>query len=34
MQYISLPKLANGVYNCTIISNNERVHKKLVVLNM
>ncbi len=31
MQYISLPKLANGVYNCTIISNNERVHKKLVV---
>ncbi|HRE23794.1 MAG TPA: T9SS type A sorting domain-containing protein [Bacteroidia bacterium] len=32
MQYISLPKLANGVYNCTITSNNERVHKKLVVL--
>ena len=31
MQYISLPKLANGVYNCTITSNNERVHKKLVV---
>ncbi|HMR47569.1 MAG TPA: T9SS type A sorting domain-containing protein, partial [Bacteroidia bacterium] len=29
MQYISLPKLANGVYNCTITSNNERVHKKL-----
>jgi hypothetical protein len=32
MQYISLPKLANGVYNCTITSNNERVHKKLVIL--
>jgi hypothetical protein len=32
VQYISLPKLANGVYNCTITSNNERVHKKLVVL--
>jgi hypothetical protein len=32
MQYISLPKLANGVYNCTITSNNERVHTKLVVL--
>ncbi len=31
MQYISLPKIANGVYNCTITSNNERVHKKLVV---
>ncbi len=31
MQYLSLPKLANGVYNCTITSNNERVHKKLVV---
>jgi hypothetical protein len=32
MQYISLPKLANGVYNCTITSNIERVHKKLVIL--
>lgn len=32
VQYISLPKLANGVYNCTIISNNERVYKKLVIL--
>ena len=32
VQYISLPKLANGVYNCTITSNNERVHKKLVIL--
>jgi len=31
MQYITLPKLANGIYNCTITSNNERVHKKLVV---
>ena len=31
MQYIYIPKLANGVYNCTITSNNERVHKKLVV---
>jgi len=31
MQYISLPKIANGIYNCTITSNNERVHKKLMV---
>ncbi len=31
MQYISLPKLANGVYQCVISSGNERVHKKLVV---
>ncbi|MBS1760805.1 MAG: T9SS type A sorting domain-containing protein [Bacteroidetes bacterium] len=31
IQYISLPKLANGVYNCTITSYNERAHKKLVV---
>lgn len=31
LQYISLPKIANGVYNCTITSGNERVHKKLVV---
>ena len=34
MQYITLPKLANGVYQCVISSGNERVHKKLVVLNM
>ena len=32
LQNISLPKLANGVYNCTITSNIERVHKKLVIL--
>ena len=31
MQYISLPKIANGVYQCVISSSNERVHKKLVV---
>ena len=31
MQYISLPKIANGVYQCVISSGNERVHKKLVV---
>ncbi|MCC7513364.1 MAG: T9SS type A sorting domain-containing protein [Bacteroidia bacterium] len=31
LQYISLPKIAHGIYNCTITSNNERVHKKLVV---
>jgi len=31
MQYITLPKLANGVYQCVISSGNERVHKKLVI---
>ena len=31
LQYISLPKIANGVYQCVISSGNERVHKKLVV---
>ena len=31
MQYISLPKIASGVYQCIITSGNERVHKKLVV---
>ena len=30
-KYISLPKIADGVYQCTIISNNQRVNKKLVV---
>ncbi len=33
LQNISLPRVANGVYNCTITSNGERVHKKLVVFN-
>ncbi|MBX3105709.1 MAG: T9SS type A sorting domain-containing protein [Bacteroidetes bacterium] len=32
LQYISLPKIADGVYQCTIISNNQRVNKKLVVV--
>ncbi len=32
LQYISLPKIADGVYQCTITSNNQRVNKKLVVL--
>ena len=31
LQYISLPKIADGVYQCTITSNNQRVNKKLVV---
>ncbi|MBS1922978.1 MAG: T9SS type A sorting domain-containing protein [Bacteroidetes bacterium] len=31
MQYISLPKIASGIYQCVITSGNERVHKKLVV---
>ena len=31
MQYISLPKITSGVYQCVISSSNERVHKKLVV---
>ena len=31
LQYISLPKIANGVYQCVISGGNERVHKKLVV---
>ena len=30
-KYISLPKIADGVYQCTITSNNQRVNKKLVV---
>ncbi len=33
LQNISLPRVANGVYNCTITSNGNRVHKKLVVFN-
>ncbi|MBV6453550.1 MAG: hypothetical protein FNNCIFGK_00784 [Bacteroidia bacterium] len=32
LQYISLPKIADGVYQCTITSNNQRVNKKLVVV--
>jgi hypothetical protein len=31
MQFISLPKISNGVYNCVITSGGERVSKKLVV---
>ncbi len=31
MQYISLPKIASGVYQCMITSGNERVHKKMMV---
>ena len=31
-KYISLPKIADGVYQCTITSNNQRVNKKLVVV--
>ncbi len=31
LQYISLPKIAEGVYQCTITSNNQRVIKKLLV---
>jgi hypothetical protein len=32
MQFISLPKISNGVYNCVITSGGERVSKKLVVI--
>ncbi len=32
LQYVSLPKIADGVYQCTITSNNQRVNKKLVVV--
>ncbi len=32
LQYISLPKIADGVYQCTITSNTQRVNKKLVVV--
>ncbi len=33
LQSVSLPRVANGVYNCTITSDAKRVHKKLVVFN-
>ncbi len=33
LQFISLPKLSNGVYVCSITSNNQRVNKKLVIYN-
>ena len=32
LQNISLPRVANGVYNCTITSNNQRINKRLVVI--
>lgn len=32
MQYISLPKFSNGIYNCVITSEFERISKKLVIL--
>ncbi|MBE7508567.1 MAG: T9SS type A sorting domain-containing protein [Bacteroidia bacterium] len=32
LQSVSLPRVANGVYNCSITSNNQRVNKKLVVI--
>jgi hypothetical protein len=32
MQFISLPKISNGVYNCVITSGGERMSKKLVVI--
>jgi hypothetical protein len=31
LQFISLPKIASGVYQCVISSGNERVYKKLVI---
>lgn len=31
LQNFSLPKIANGIYNCSITSNGERVNKKLIV---
>jgi hypothetical protein len=33
MQYVSIPKLANGVYNAVISSGDIRMNKKIVVLN-
>jgi type IX secretion system substrate protein len=33
LQYIIIPKLADGVYNCVITSSGERVSKKLLVFN-
>ncbi len=33
LQNISLPKLSNGVYVCSITSNSQRVNKKLVIYN-
>jgi|SRR6185436_4587691 len=33
LQYLSIPKLADGVYNCVITSAGERVSKKLLVFN-
>ncbi len=33
LQFISLPKLSNGVYVCSITSNHQRVNKKLVIYN-
>jgi hypothetical protein len=32
MQFISLPKIANGIYNCVVTSGGERVSRKLVVM--
>jgi hypothetical protein len=32
LQFISLPKISNGVYNCVITSGGERVSRKLVVV--
>jgi hypothetical protein len=32
IQFISLPKIANGVYNCVVTSGGERVAKRLVVI--
>ncbi|MBK8875798.1 MAG: T9SS type A sorting domain-containing protein [Bacteroidetes bacterium] len=32
-QSLKLPQLANGVYNCVITSDNQRVSKKIAVMN-
>ncbi|HMU78124.1 MAG TPA: T9SS type A sorting domain-containing protein, partial [Bacteroidia bacterium] len=33
LQNFDLSFLANGVYHCSITSNNQRVNKKLIILN-
>lgn len=33
LQYISLPNLSSGIYNCTITSAEKKVNKKLIILN-
>ncbi|KXK45612.1 MAG: hypothetical protein UZ10_BCD003001827 [Bacteroidetes bacterium OLB10] len=34
MQSLKLPKLANGIYNCMLTSDNKRVSKKISIINL